>query len=283
MNKKKELLKYIFIETDSKELNSLKSQILYHLSSEKSSMTRKGKKALSNTEVHTQKEKSQHVLEIMRRFKIMPISVQQRVLALHPKIGELRTAKILTAASVSSDRLEYRAQFDSSSLGVPYIKDHHLIPINIQGANWEIFKGRDYRLTTPSSSFAPEENGGVTLANEIRNQMLYYKVLRDKHNISYINTLQDLNNTLKNGAETNQIACSNDSKNYFVKFEHTKFSDQNKKAMALLIILLERKNEILKSLSKISLQRQQLINQQLKGEEAATEQKSANLLVCKKA
>jgi hypothetical protein len=40
--------------------------------------------------------------------------------------------------------------------------------------------------------------------------------------------------------------------NYFVKFEHTKFSEQNKKAMALLIILLDRKNMILKNLAIIS-------------------------------
>ena len=49
--------------------------------------------------------------------------------------------------------------------------------------------------------------------------------------------------------------------NYFVKFEHTKFSDQNKKAMALLIILLDRKNLILKNLAIISTQRQQLQGQ----------------------
>ena len=100
MSKKKDLLKFIFIENDSKELNSLKSQILYHLNSEKSNITRKGKKAYSNSELSAQKEKYSSVLEVMRKFKIMPISVQQRVLALHPKTGELRTAKILTAASI---------------------------------------------------------------------------------------------------------------------------------------------------------------------------------------
>jgi hypothetical protein len=42
-------------------------------------------------------------------------------------------------------------------------------------------------------------NNGLTLANEIRNQMLYYKVLRDKHDNSLINTLQDLNNLLQTG------------------------------------------------------------------------------------
>ena len=43
------------------------------------------------------------------------------------------------------------------------------------------------------------ESNGLTLANEIRNQMLYYKVLRDKHDNSLINTLQDLNNMIKTG------------------------------------------------------------------------------------
>lgn len=43
----------------------------------------------------------------------MPISVQQRVLAIHPKTGELRTAKILTAAALNpssqTECLRYRA------------------------------------------------------------------------------------------------------------------------------------------------------------------------------
>jgi len=62
------------------------------------------------------------------------------------------------------------------------------------------------------------------------------------------------------------------SKKYFVKFEHTKFSDQNQKAMALLIILLERKNEILKKLSQISCDRQLLIKKQQMLEQAIKQQ-----------
>jgi len=79
--------------------------------------------------------------------------------------------------------------------------------------------------------------------------MLYYKVLRDKHDNSLINTMEDLNLMLK----TAESGVPNEAKtSVFVKLEHTKFSAQNKKAMSLLIILLERKNEILKNLSKIS-------------------------------
>ena len=59
--------------------------------------------------------------------------------------------------------------------------------------------------------------------------------------------------------DAEQVIKSTEAQNnYFVKFEHTKFSEQNKKAMALLIILLDRKNSILKNLTIISNQRQQL-------------------------
>lgn len=97
----------------------------------------------------------------------------------------------------------------------------------------------------------PEDaNHSITLANEIRNQMLYYKMLRDKHDNSLINTLQDLNNMLNSGDQHRHNRRGNAE--CFVRLEHTLFSDENKKAMTLLIILLERKNEILKNLMMIS-------------------------------
>ena len=74
--------------------------------------------------------------------------------------------------------------------------------------------------------------------------MLYYKVLRDKHDNSLINTLQDLNTMLQTGGQQKatyihqpeqpvgnsqpEISGSENQggqKNYFVKFEHTIFSD----------------------------------------------------------
>ena len=143
----------------------------------------------------------------------MPISVQQRVLALHPKTGELRTGKILSAAP-NCEILSYRVQFDRSELGALLILDYNLIPINNQGSNWELYKNYDQGRKTFSSE--ESNQGGLSLANEIKNQMLYYKVLRDKHDNSLINTLQDLDNMLKTGGNQD---------NYFVKFEHTKFSD----------------------------------------------------------
>ena len=75
------------------------------------------------------------------------------------------------------------------------MKDSCLIPINNQGANWECFRNlndRDQlkRGQIQGGDFDRDSNsGGLSLANEIKNQMLYYKVLQDKHDKSLINTL----------------------------------------------------------------------------------------------
>lgn len=97
---------------------------------------------------------------------------------------------------------------------MPYISDSQLIPINSQGANWALFKSKREAAAKGAVGSSPrpassgneqgenrgEQASGLSLANEIRNQMLYYKVLRDKHDNSLINTLQDLNNMLKTGS-----------------------------------------------------------------------------------
>lgn len=63
------------------------------------------------------------------------------------------------------------------------MKDTELIPINNQGANWELFRNlndRDNAKRTQinGGDFERDSNqGGLSLANEIKNQMLYYKVL----------------------------------------------------------------------------------------------------------
>ena len=59
------------------------------------------------------------------------------------------------------------------------------------------------------------------------------------------------------GAERGSLEINN--KNYFVKFEHTNFSEQNIKAMAMLIMLLNRKNAIIKHLNHISTERKKLV------------------------
>lgn len=82
---------------------------------------------------------------------------------MHPETKELRTAKILTAALNVNHQvlsfnkpLKYRAQFDRSDLGVPFISDQDMMPINDQGANWDMYREqyeavlRKYRQAAPN-------------------------------------------------------------------------------------------------------------------------------------
>lgn len=69
--------------------------------------------------------KVKEVLMMVKEYKIAPLIVGQRVLALHPKTRELRTASLLT-----SDVKSYHAQFDRPELGVIIINDRQLVPIS---------------------------------------------------------------------------------------------------------------------------------------------------------
>ena len=84
---------------------------------------------------------------------------------MHPETKELRTAKILTAAlnvnrqNNSFDQpLQYRAQFDRSDLGVPYILDQNMMPINDQGANWDMYRDQ-YEAVMRRTRQAAATNG----------------------------------------------------------------------------------------------------------------------------
>ena len=96
------------------------------------------------------------------------------MLAIHPQTGELRTAKILTAAVNNMQSVgcfEYRAQFDRNELGVPLIKDIHIVPINAQGAIWEHLRRARSGYSSPIPSVDDPEAAASSakLANEIRN------------------------------------------------------------------------------------------------------------------
>ena len=100
----------------------IKNKILYYLSQldqEKNQIQIKNKKEknqenklgiYSSKEIQLRKEKASQILEVMRVLKIIPISVQQRVLAIHPESKELRTAKILTAAIKKGSLFEIEPQ-----------------------------------------------------------------------------------------------------------------------------------------------------------------------------
>jgi len=65
------------------------------------------------------------VLSKIKEYQIAPLMVSQRVLAIHPKTKELRTASLLT-----TDVSQYHAQFDKPELGVMIVSDTCLIPIS---------------------------------------------------------------------------------------------------------------------------------------------------------
>lgn len=78
MNSKKEFLKFVFMEDDPKPLQTLKSQILYQfqqLDQEKNKSKKKTQQIYSSNEIQYRRIKASQILEIMREFKIMPISV----------------------------------------------------------------------------------------------------------------------------------------------------------------------------------------------------------------
>ena len=62
---------------------------------------------------------------MIKEYHIAPLVVSQRVLAVHPKTKELRTASLLT-----TDAYSYHAQFDRPELGVMIVSDTQLVPIS---------------------------------------------------------------------------------------------------------------------------------------------------------
>lgn len=62
--------------------------------------------------------------DILVKGKIVPLTVGQRVLAVHPKIGEIRTGSILTF-----EGSEFDIRFDNPELGIVLIKDYNIISI----------------------------------------------------------------------------------------------------------------------------------------------------------
>mmetsp|Transcript_32335 Transcript_32335/g.23878 ORF Transcript_32335/g.23878 Transcript_32335/m.23878 type:complete len:121 (+) Transcript_32335:1258-1620(+) len=76
------------------------------------------------------------VLLMIKEYQIAPLIVGQRVLAVHPKTRELRTASLLTA-----DVQQFHAQFDKPELGVIVIRDQDVVPIS--GSDYFQSKTRD--------------------------------------------------------------------------------------------------------------------------------------------
>ena len=69
--------------------------------------------------------KVQQIMRLIKELNIQPLTVGQRVLAIHPKTKGLRTGSLLT-----TDIRSYHAQFDRTELGTMIITDQQLIPIS---------------------------------------------------------------------------------------------------------------------------------------------------------
>mmetsp|Transcript_39565 Transcript_39565/g.38082 ORF Transcript_39565/g.38082 Transcript_39565/m.38082 type:complete len:247 (+) Transcript_39565:79-819(+) len=98
-------------------------------------------------------ERVKDVCLMIKEYQIAPLIVGQRVLALHPKTKELRTASLLTA-----DVHQFHAQFDKPELGVIVIKDQDVIPIS----------GSDYFQQS-------QREGSNVQLNNLRNMYLQNK------------------------------------------------------------------------------------------------------------
>ncbi len=140
--------------------------------------------------------------------------VGQRVLAIHPKTRELRTASLLT-----SDVRQYHAQFDRPELGVCVISDTQLIPIS----------GNEYYLPPPDPM-------ATLQLNNLRN--LYLQ-----------NKFQSLFTRSSSGCDFPQKL---EEEMNFIPFEQTSFNEENRKALAMLILLFERKNALIEDLKKLN-------------------------------
>lgn len=68
------------------------------------------------------KEEVAECNDILLKGKVVPLAVGQRVLAVHPKTGEIKTGSILT-----SEGSEFDIRFDNPDLGIVLIKDFNII------------------------------------------------------------------------------------------------------------------------------------------------------------
>ena len=153
------------------------------------------------------------VLNVIRTHQIAPLQVGQRVLAVHPQTKELKTGTILT-----SDVVQFHIQFDRTELGVLLVKDIDLQPIaSIKGKGGAL--GMDTR-----------GEGSKVLLNNLRNLYLQNKFGQE-------------------AGEGGRLLFSEDR---YIPFGQTYLSDANKLAMAILIVLFERKQRLISELKALN-------------------------------
>ena len=141
----------------------------------------------------------------------MPLQVSQQVLALHPSTKEPRTASLLTTFGNN-----YHVQYHNPDLGVYLQTDTSLVPISANDL---------YKTDNPDQEGTPRTRAQQAASvNDVRNQLLSKQLAGNQQ------VIQKMLSQVDEGAR----------KQLWLQFDHTRYTDENKQAMALLFILIER-------------------------------------------
>jgi hypothetical protein len=152
---------------------------------------------------------------------VVPLAVGQKVLAAHPKTGEIKTGSILT-----SEGGEFDIRFDNPELGIVLIKDYNIIAIDDSKIS--------VKLIEPEGQ---QNSGSEVLA--IRSGSY---LARQRSTICSLKVVMLAKSAL---VEEKMKAISS---------EQTAYLNVTYISMALLIALLSKKNMLLKYIIKCDLE-----------------------------
>ena len=140
--------------------------------------------------------------------------VTQHVLAFHPQKRQLRTASLLTAYGN-----QYHVQYHNANLGVHMQRDTTMIPIGPSDLHKQIEVPEELQ---PEQQLSEVEKVKV---NQTRNKLLLSQQMPGNHAL-----IQSLMGQAQEG----------NRKQAFLPVEQTEYTGENRKAMALLLMLVER-------------------------------------------
>ena len=149
---------------------------------------------------------------------------------------ELRTASLLTTYEN-----KYHVQYHNTELGVHRQDDTTIVPISPSDSHLNLKPAAPVEPEAApggSDQKANQENGQSGTLNMTRNQLLASSQLAGNQQL-----VQVLLNQVDEGTRQHQ----------FINIEQTEYTADNKKAMALLFILVERKDQITSRLSKLEM------------------------------
>ena len=160
--------------------------------------------------------------EILLKGKVVPLVVGQRVLAVHPKTGEMKTGSILT-----TEGSEFDIRFDNPELGIVLIKDFNIVAMEDSKMSVKLIGSEGQQNS--GSEVLVEAKGGSYLARQ-RSIIYHLKIV--------------------------MLAKSAliEEKMKAISSEQTTYLNVTYISMALLIALLSKKNMLLKYIRKCNLE-----------------------------